>query len=1073
MDWLIEHGLEDTEEVKKVAEDIVDEGYEVADLREQYKSEEFLQGENFLNTCVQNDYYVSILLKNRQANLIKEWLVEVGLVVKGRNADYLDKVAEALMNDKYTMKKAKAEYNSENGVHFLEKYIKRTGFRNKMLKKRTSSMSSRTSSMSPRTSSTSSLKEAKMQESATNEEDLYLGEYKVVQKHLSEGAEDEDETSVWVVSHTTLKGEDTYVLKRFPKKNPDAMKDFEREVAFQESLKPKSSKTKSVLFVNRMYKKTSDDTHKVCVFEYARQKLNELELEEKDSKRDVLKGLIKAMRWLHSEKYVHLDIKWGNVMNFGVGTLKVKFVDCDSCTKIGDPYPKLTNGEYKYTPGYEAPEISTHRNGDLKATQEQDIWSMGVLALEICHPKAPEFRLFDRNDQYSAEQRTRIIEDAIDELHLNMEKEILKKMLAIDPKKRITTQQLYDFMCSSRTKLGKIDSNKTLLQMSGKLDKINDGIEDINKTLQAGFEDLYSKVDESMQMTMSNAKSDIPRTILIVPDEFIRRGKKSISKKLIDKFTNSYRVLILDDAAHLMPEDPPHPLEHYIVNIGKDDLPGFQYQIPNNTGFGVAKVMLVGATLLGIASAAMPMSSTLSLSSVCMMRTKYNDKKRIAAFQQKCADMYLPHVDDPEGKEKFKEVQKNFQSLLAGDGSKNGDVLKKMQDTDLLDLLENARESSSDIGYEAMKDDIGYEAMKELLTVTCKDEWEQFKRDNKLVKIFDTRNSKYYHVSRDCIEDLKGITRKVRIGKETIEKPLYKFDDWNGKTFDLTDREKNENDAAIDVSPEDSATKNESSKDERSIEIDSMATWLEKSCHFQHHHAMEVSAKFVDDGYDSVELIISQIKEFGEEFLNGYIKRAGLRKKLTLIANSEDSVGKPHEVLEIETVATVENPLNTYLAEYEQQNVPAAKTKTPPPKKIWGCVVAILMLLTLHIILVESLYGNVKLDPSFRASIGFLVPIFLFIPTCYIVTKEYVQYFPRLFAYAASGALGPYALGRSSGNCARWTFDCAEEKEFFPLGFLIGTYSYLVYTVGIWVWWIWDDGPIRRCCRKKYKHVEE
>ena len=106
-----------------------------------------------------------------------------------------------------------------------------------------------------------------MQESATNEEDLYLGEYKVVQKHLSEGAEDDNETSVWEVSCKAVEGESTYILKRFPKKNPDAVKDFEREVAFQKHLKEKF-KDKKKLLVNRMYDETSDDTHNVCVFEF-------------------------------------------------------------------------------------------------------------------------------------------------------------------------------------------------------------------------------------------------------------------------------------------------------------------------------------------------------------------------------------------------------------------------------------------------------------------------------------------------------------------------------------------------------------------------------------------------------------------------------------------------------------------------------------------------------------------------------------------------------------------------------------------------------------------------------------
>ena len=115
----------------------------------------------------------------------------------------------------------------------------------------------------------------------------------------------------------------------------------------------------------------------------------------------------------------------------------------------------------------------------------------------------------------------------------------------------------------------------------------------------------------------------------------------------------------------------------------------------------------------------------------------------------------------------------------------------------------------------------------------------------------------------------------------------------------------------------------------------------------------------------------------------------------------------------------------------------------------------------------------IKLDPSFRVSLGFLVPIFLFVPSAYILTKEYVPYFPRLFAYAVSFALIRYAMDRFNGICWIYTFDCAEEEKQWPLGFLMGTYLYLAYVAIIELWWIWDDGPIRRCCRKKYKYVEE
>ena len=394
-------------------------------------------------------------------------------------------------------------------------------------------------------------------------------------------------------------------------------------------------------------------------------------------------------------------------------------------------------------------------------------------------------------------------------------------------------------------------------------------------------------------------------------------------------------------------------------------------------------------------------------------------------------------MDDPEEKEKAEEMQKAIQNFLSG--SKNADDIKKMEEYDISKVLEHARKSTSALGYETMK---------ALLTETCKDEWEQFKKEKKLVKIFDKMDKKFYHISKDNPQMDSMLQNQNR----------YLFEEWD--TFGLTKREKNENNAAVDITP---ATKDDATKDERSLEIESMTTWLVKSCHFQHQHALEVSAKFVDDGYDSVELIIAQIKESGEGFLKKYIERDGLRKKMIRIAESEDPDNKPHEVLQIEKIATVQNPITLHVEE----------TKTPAPAKIWGCVAAIFMFFLLHVILVESLFGMIKLDPSFRVSLGFLVPIFLFVPSAYILTKEYVPYFPRLFAYAVSFALIRYAMDRFNGICWIHTFDCAEEEKQWPLGFLMGTYLYLAYVAIIELWWIWDDGPIRRCCRKKYKYVEE
>ena len=190
------------------------------------------------------------------------------------------------------------------------------------------------------------------------------------------------------------------------------------------------------------------------------------------------------------------------------------------------------------------------------------------------------------------------------------------------------------------------------------------------------------------------------------------------------------------------------------------------------------------------------------------------------------------------------------------------------------------------------------------------------------------------------------------------------------------------------------------------------------------------------NGYDSVELIISQIKEFGLTFI-------------TLIANSEDS-GKPHN-----TVATV--PTMPYFVD----NKTFQQQKQKRPQK-FGDV--LWQSLTYDFI---SFYGNVKLDPAF------VQVILLIFSSTDMLYCDKPLYFPDYSHARCTLLWSNMPLAGFPEIALGGLLIAPRKEEFFPLGFLIGTYSYLVYTVGIWVWWTWDDGPIRRCCRKKYKHVEE
>eukprot|EP01061_Rhynchopus_euleeides_P006792 TRINITY_DN15818_c0_g3_i1.p2 TRINITY_DN15818_c0_g3~~TRINITY_DN15818_c0_g3_i1.p2 ORF type:complete len:217 (+),score=65.69 TRINITY_DN15818_c0_g3_i1:547-1197(+) len=96
----------------------------------------------------------------------------------------------------------------------------------------------------------------------------------------------------------------------------------------------------------------------------------------------ICKNVLEGLAYLHSMGRVHRDIKSDNILLGGKGTIKLgDFGFCASLSEGENQKRQTVVG----TPYWMAPEVITGEPYDCKA----DVWSMGILALELCDGEPP------------------------------------------------------------------------------------------------------------------------------------------------------------------------------------------------------------------------------------------------------------------------------------------------------------------------------------------------------------------------------------------------------------------------------------------------------------------------------------------------------------------------------------------------------------------------------------------------------------------------------------------------------------------------------------------------------------
>ena len=151
-----------------------------------------------------------------------------------------------------------------------------------------------------------------------------------------------------------------------------------------------------------------------------------------------LMQILFALKYMHSFRVIHRDIKPGNI--FLNDKLEIKIGDFGLATKLE------FDGERKRTicgtPNYIAPEILEGRNGH---SYEVDVWSIGVLIYSMFYGKAP----FETHDVKLTYKRIKMLSYYFPEgISISPEaKDLISRILVLDPLERPSIDEImnHDF----------------------------------------------------------------------------------------------------------------------------------------------------------------------------------------------------------------------------------------------------------------------------------------------------------------------------------------------------------------------------------------------------------------------------------------------------------------------------------------------------------------------------------------------------------------------------------------------------------------------------------------------------
>ena len=247
--------------------------------------------------------------------------------------------------------------------------------------------------------------------------------------------------------------------------------------------------------------------------------------------------LIKALKYLHSHRIIHRDLKLGNL--FLNDKMELKVGDFGLATKLD--YDAERKKTICGTPNYIAPEVIS----GLPYSYEVDIWAIGIIIYTLLIGKPP-FETKDVKTTYSKIKNAEFYFPENNKIS-NSAKNIIKRILVVDPIKRPSLDEiLFDEFFNQGIAIPKLLPTDTLAfkppteyiqKYISQKDKKNNEEEKININQESNEESI--KIDSDDETTKDTQQSDKSNIIPTFVKSRILSKKEVWVTKWVD-YSNKY-----------------------------------------------------------------------------------------------------------------------------------------------------------------------------------------------------------------------------------------------------------------------------------------------------------------------------------------------------------------------------------------------------------------------------------------------------------------------------------------------------------------------------------------------------
>ncbi len=180
-----------------------------------------------------------------------------------------------------------------------------------------------------------------------------------------------------------------------------------------------------------------------------------------ENKEQITTGILKGLASMHDKGIFHLDIKTDNIFveKSDTGIFHAVLGDLGLATRTERIF------SIKGTPNYMPPEVN---EGKEREARKQDIWGMGCVLYHLFYEELPpwigdyipemDYILPKYQNQFCPNPTQKDMEDIFVNKGDDFRKELLKKLLAVDPDQRPTAQEVLkmweDYLNTKESSLG-------------------------------------------------------------------------------------------------------------------------------------------------------------------------------------------------------------------------------------------------------------------------------------------------------------------------------------------------------------------------------------------------------------------------------------------------------------------------------------------------------------------------------------------------------------------------------------------------------------------------------------------